>query len=364
MKTIIKILPLFLLLGCTSKTSYEIHGTFKHETSKEWVYLVRFMDNNFKLDSAKVLNGKFAFKGKINFPEVYALHPKNPNEGVFPFILEPDYLEITIDNSDWYIGSTIEGGKYNTEYKNLEDAYTTPILNLQESLKETKQKEKVSKQIDKLIQKRDEERLTYIRNNPKSPIAIYDLSKSFYFLPIDTLGVIIEKFSPEIKQTAIFKVIDEFYKTQIALKNNTPALKGPDFTPLSFKISNKSIIESLININQNKTLYIDIWATWCGACKQEFPYSIELSSKIDTSKVSMVYLCVESKEKDWRSIIEKQNLIGQHFLLSKELVTKLEKEIGKIHGIPRYVIVDKSGLISDKNAPRPSSTRLEKLLVN
>ncbi|MEO7696700.1 MAG: TlpA disulfide reductase family protein [Chryseolinea sp.] len=48
-------------------------------------------------------------------------------------------------------------------------------------------------------------------------------------------------------------------------------------------------VESL----KNKTIFLNIWATWCGPCRMEMPSIQTLYSQVDTSKVAFVMLSVD-----------------------------------------------------------------------
>ena len=47
---------------------------------------------------------------------------------------------------------------------------------------------------------------------------------------------------------------------------------------------------------KNKTIFLNIWATWCGPCRMEMPSIQKLYSQIDTSKVAFIMLSVDRPE--------------------------------------------------------------------
>ncbi len=366
MKTILPFLSILFLFSCGSKTAYHIQGSFKENTNEEWIYMVRFMDNAPKVDSAQIIDGTFEFTGEASLPEVYGLsYHYTRDNGVFPFFLEPGKLTIEIDPNNWQMNSRVDGGKVNTEFNHLEKDFLSQF-NVFIDLLETKaeiEKAAINSQIEDLFKQHDSDRMDYVLKHPESPISIYYFSKLFFDCPIDTIGSILSSFSPEIQQTAIYASIDAYYNKELKLAHKTPAyIHSGELQDLSVKIDQGSVIQALSALNKNKALYIDIWATWCGPCKQEMPYSKELTEMIDTSKVTMVYLCVSSKEDEWKAAIEQSQLQGQHFLLNEELGNRIGEELGGVHGIPRYAIVDKSGALINTDAPRPSSREIVKIL--
>ena len=112
------------------------------------------------------------------------------------------------------------------------------------------------------------------------------------------------------------------------------------------------IIDSILKINKSKVIYIDFWATWCGPCLSQMPYSNKLKETYKEKDVAFVYIGVESPEKTWKSKIDELKIDGQHYLLSTEQYD-LFSEIFQINGIPHYVLINKKGEIIDGKADSP-----------
>ena len=120
---------LFLLQSCNqtktqketnlqnTSTSFTINGSVNDSTVVK-VYLNKVIDKNlYPVDSANITNSHFIFKGKVLYPERYAITFYNSNL-VFPFILENSLLNIKI-NKFLVEDSSITGSALN----NLETTY-------------------------------------------------------------------------------------------------------------------------------------------------------------------------------------------------------------------------------------------------
>ncbi len=164
----------------------------------------------------------------------------------------------------------------------------------------------------------------------------------------------------ETKDRNLFK---ESYIRYWNVKNEISKYNGkksPYFNYENLKGGTTSIDEL-----KGKYLYIDIWATWCGPCKDEFPSFKKLEKKyhkIDyLDFVSISIDNIKDREK-WIEMVNNEGLSGTHLLADKDWKSQyvIDNMIDK-SGIPRYIIVDPKGYIVNSNAPRPSQ---EKKLYN
>lgn len=146
---------------------------------------------------------------------------------------------------------------------------------------------------------------------------------------------------------------------------------APDSIANQFFIEEKiDSLKQLKNIQglKGKTLFIDLWATWCMPCRAEFSNREQLDNLLNTYKdIATVYISVDNKkqEKAWLNCIKNYKLDGFHFIASDELVKDIKKHIYGIENltIPRYVLIDPNGEILHKDLPRPSEiTRLKEVL--
>jgi thiol-disulfide isomerase/thioredoxin len=144
------------------------------------------------------------------------------------------------------------------------------------------------------------------------------------------------------------KKVSTFKKGDMAFNFSYPNLKGDTITLASLK---------------GKVVLVDVWATWCGPCKQQIPYLKKLEEELKGKDIAIVSISVdEEKDKEkWKTFVEKEELKGI------QLYGKGWSEFAKyydIRGIPRFLVFDQEGRIVTVDSPRPSQPELKELLLS
>ncbi|TXN34969.1 TlpA family protein disulfide reductase [Flagellimonas hymeniacidonis] len=130
-----------------------------------------------------------------------------------------------------------------------------------------------------------------------------------------------------------------------------PGRPSPKFYSYDNHAGGKSSLDDF----NGKLVYIDFWATWCGPCKQQFPYLKEIEEEYHDRNIEFVSISLD-KEEDrelWMKMVNELELGGVQLLANKNFEGEFEKAY-LIKAIPRFVLLDRQGYIIDSNAPRPS----------
>jgi thiol-disulfide isomerase/thioredoxin len=133
-----------------------------------------------------------------------------------------------------------------------------------------------------------------------------------------------------------------------------------DFASDQKVLADYSAINSLDELAmkfKGKTVFVDIWATWCGPCKAEFEFNPELEKYLKEKGVEMLFISMDKDGVDqhWRDMIKYFKLSGNHVRTNQTLQQDLINRLwdGKGYSIPRYLIL-KDGKLVVASALRPS----------
>lgn len=87
---------------------------------------------------------------------------------------------------------------------------------------------------------------------------------------------------------------------------------------------------------------MNVWASWCGACKDEHPVLMELARQ---NRVPIVGLDYKDKREDGEAVLSK---VGDPYSLS---ISDIDGKVGfdyGVYGVPETYIIDKKGIIRFK----------------
>ena len=118
----------------------------------------------------------------------------------------------------------------------------------------------------------------------------------------------------------------------------------------------QEIFQKLILPYRGRVVYVDVWGTWCGPCREEMEHLPTLHEALNGLPVTYMYLANNSPEELWQKSTVRYGLNHAdcvNLRLSNSQQQAVEHYL-KVHGYPTYVIVAPDGTIVNNDAPRPS----------
>lgn len=120
--------------------------------------------------------------------------------------------------------------------------------------------------------------------------------------------------------------------------SNTTNTAAPAFT-------GKTAEGRLINLAdyKGKVVLLDFWASWCGPCREEFPFLVKLHEKAKKGAFTVIAINVDTeaaKMKEFLSQLETQ----PSFPVISDAQGKIPAMF-EIKGMPTTILIDKKGVI-------------------
>lgn len=106
---------------------------------------------------------------------------------------------------------------------------------------------------------------------------------------------------------------------------------------------------------KGKVVFVDVWATWCGPCKAQFPFMKAIEEEYhDNPNVVFASISIDrAKDQDkWINMIRKESLGGVQLL---DDTGKTFAKQYKITAVPRFLLIDKNGKWIEIRCPLPEA---------
>lgn len=153
------------------------------------------------------------------------------------------------------------------------------------------------------------------------------------------------------------KVLADFALTIRKFSDGEPALNFTGSTPDGKKVS--------LSDFKGKVVLVDVWATWCGPCKQQIPALQKLEEEMNGKDVVFISFSVDEikNTQKWKDFVLTEKLGGIQLMGDAAFDSSICTDYS-INAIPRFMVFSKEGKILTINAPRPSDPALKVLLEN
>lgn len=261
------------------------------------------------------------------------------------------------------IDSTIAANEINERFKeqSFHDEYFNQCLdNYEKKYFTTKAKWRVTGQFN--FNFRDpRESFTFVKNSSLLSPEVKDKMLYISLNKIDNyFHDEIEKYLKSFTEVVTAKTLIE--KAQIKYQKDIVPTGKPSNLHLLTLDKKQTIIEEVLQKKKGKVLFIDIWASWCRPCIEEMKYSKSLKETYKNKNFEVLFFSMDDNDLRWKKASERleiDNMENSFRILDVEN-SKFVKE-NKLKTIPRYMIIDKEGILINSNAPRPSDPKIRKV---
>ncbi|PVX52581.1 thiol-disulfide isomerase/thioredoxin [Balneicella halophila] len=121
---------------------------------------------------------------------------------------------------------------------------------------------------------------------------------------------------------------------------------------------NQVTFQALLQKYKGKVIYVDFWASWCMPCREQMPKGKELHKKFKDKDIVFLYFALNDNEEAWTKACKKLEIEENSYFVINPKTARFIAD-NKIKSIPRYFLFDKTGMLIDRNAPRPKDDNVE-----
>lgn len=168
------------------------------------------------------------------------------------------------------------------------------------------------------------------------------------------------KYADEFFKECNNEVYKSIISERLLKQKKRVAVEGKDIV-ISYIDKPPMTIQDIIKSNSGKVILLDFWASWCGPCRAEIPFSKQLFAQYSQNDFVSIFLSVDEDEGDWKKANKELNMNKEFSYRFANSNSNFIKRFN-ITGIPRYMIIDKRGKILNDDAPRPSDALLKQIL--
>jgi thiol-disulfide isomerase/thioredoxin len=319
---------------------FVVEGTADGYTG-ETILFAAYADQS-KVDTIKVVNGKFTFKGNIEEPTPFVYVRSDGQNNVF--FAHPNTIHNLIIDCKENKGFGITNSPAQ-ENINLFMNEVNPLIQA---------REQYSSNPD--LQMKNEPKIqsvfeNYIANPASNPYSASYLVLSSIIGMQNAEGAQLEKLismmaSPS-RATQCGKKAIKMYERATA---DDMGKIAPDFSLTDS--SGKKV--TLSDYRGKYFVLVDFWATWCGPCRAEFPALVAAQAKYK-DKLIILGVSIDADKSKWKTMLAKEGFTTwTHVWDGPQGPNQISQSLYNVPSIPRNFLLDKTGKVIARNLRGPA----------
>ena len=345
--------------ACQSKT-YRISGTVTGLADGDTLYISTDLSSAKPkpINSTVVKDGHFTIEGETDSAQIAIIYTTHQNDTYSSFFLEPGYISITLTDTPG--GNRIGGTLLNNKYQQLRDSvftYGKEINRIAEHVYgntvDAKAKQEGMDKIEQITNRFKAYAARVTEKNIDNEFGYFMITNYADLLASTELSRLFKQLPAHMRQRKEARLLEAAI---IRLEKNAVGVTIEDFsmqTPEGGELSAMSVI------SQHRVTVIDFWASWCGPCRQEMPFMLQMYNTYKDQGLGILGVSLDKNHGAWTNAIKQLKLPWPQMSDLKGWENAAAKRFN-VSSIPHTIVVDQKGKILQSGLRR---TQLERFVA-
>ncbi len=330
------------------QNSYKITGTVEGPDEGDTLFITNDLTTGIPSDTIILKDGGFTKKGTADSTLLTLIYAPNNPETSAIFFTEPGNISLQLGES---ATATAIGGteaneglqelntlarEYGNKMQELAANYFDPSISEEGKLETMKQESDLQAELNSKVVALAEKNIS----NELGYFIVTSISDDNVFTK-EKRRELIEKMPANYRERQEAKDILKMLEVaESTAEGNTI----PDFTMPTPENTDLSVMSEVKN---NKLTILDFWASWCGPCREETPFMVELYKKYHEKGLGIVGISLDNSKEPWVTAIKE---LGMPWPQMSDLGGWQSEgaRLFQVNSIPFTVVVDQQGKILKK----------------
>ncbi len=336
------------IMACNPQSGYRISGTLESDFAG-MVYLKKPVGYSVQtVDSAQVTDNSFTLSGTVELSDVFMITFEG-SKIRHKLILDNVNYEMTFANTE--ILNSVTGNKLQDDMSHFIiemgslDSRERELINKiwRDTTTTQNEKDELYVVLKEVRDNKIDLANTYIADHPGSPhtpdvLNIYIRN----FLTNDELDSVYQTFTGEVKKTNRGNMLG---KSIQAVRRSAVGQAMIDFSMPGMNGEEMKLSEL---VKENKLVFIDFWASWCGPCRASIPELKQIYADYHEQGLEFFAVSYDDNRENWLNAIEEEELHWPNASNLKGWDCPTAADYA-IRGIPASVLITQEGIIAARS---------------